>query len=52
MRAPYGLNIIDNCVTCPVREEHLFCNLPAAAVQKLNRNQVHGCLSQVSHVVY
>ena len=37
MRAPYGLNIIDNCVTCPVREEHLFCNLPAAAVQKLDR---------------
>ena len=36
MRAPYGLNIIDNCVTCPVREEHLFCNLPAAALQKLN----------------
>jgi CRP/FNR family transcriptional regulator, cyclic AMP receptor protein len=37
MRAPYGLNIIDNCVTCPVREEHLFCNLPAAEVQKLDR---------------
>src|SRR6202045_1478521 len=36
MRAPYGLNIIDNCLICPVREEHLFCNLPLAAVQKLN----------------
>lgn len=36
MRAPYGLNIIDNCVTCPVREEHLFCNLPSATLQKLN----------------
>jgi CRP/FNR family cyclic AMP-dependent transcriptional regulator len=36
MRTPYGLNILDNCVTCPVREEHLFCNLPPAAVQKLN----------------
>src|ERR1700726_4991392 len=36
MRAPYGLNIIDNCLTCPVREEHLFCNLPADAVHKLN----------------
>ncbi len=36
MRAPYGLNIIDSCITCPVREEHLFCNLPASAVQKLN----------------
>ncbi len=36
MRAPYGLNILDNCLTCPVREEHLFCNLPVLAVQRLN----------------
>ena len=36
MRAPYGLKIIDNCLTCPVREEHLFCNLPLPALQKLN----------------
>ena len=36
MRAPYGLNIIDNCMTCPVREEHLFCNLPAPVLQKLS----------------
>jgi CRP/FNR family transcriptional regulator, cyclic AMP receptor protein len=36
MRAPYGLNIIDNCITCPVREEHLFCNLPGPTLQKLN----------------
>jgi len=36
MRAPYGLNIIDNCMICPVREEHLFCNLSLSAVQRLN----------------
>ena len=36
MRAPYGLNIIDNCISCPVREEHLFCNLPLPALKKLN----------------
>src|SRR4029077_5244643 len=36
MRAPYGLNIIDNCLTCPVREEHLFCNLSPPALQKLS----------------
>src|SRR6202521_4911505 len=36
MRAPYGLNIIDNCLICPVREEHLFCNLTLPAVQRLN----------------
>ena len=36
MRAPYGLNILDNCMTCPARGEHLFCNLSAQAGQRLN----------------
>ncbi|HLZ39938.1 MAG TPA: Crp/Fnr family transcriptional regulator [Candidatus Sulfotelmatobacter sp.] len=36
MRAPYGLNILDNCVTCPVRGEHLFCNVSLQAGQRLN----------------
>jgi CRP/FNR family cyclic AMP-dependent transcriptional regulator len=36
MRVPYGLNITDNCATCPVREEHVFCNLSLPALQKLN----------------
>src|SRR5215468_4304642 len=36
MRAPYGLNILDNCQTCPFRGEHLFCNLGVLASQRLN----------------
>ena len=36
MRAPYGLNILDNCQTCPFRAEHLFCNLGVPASQRLN----------------
>jgi CRP/FNR family transcriptional regulator, cyclic AMP receptor protein len=36
MRAPYGLNILDNCITCPRRREHLFCNLPLQAAHQLN----------------
>ena len=36
MRAPYGLNILDNCLTCPMREEYLFCNLPMVALHRLN----------------
>jgi len=36
MRAPYGLNILDDCLTCPVRGEHLFCNLSLNAGQRLN----------------
>lgn len=36
MRAPYGLEIIENCVSCPYRQERLFCDLPPKAVQKLD----------------
>jgi len=36
MKAPYGLNILDNCQACPLRTEHLFCNLPPQAAQRLN----------------
>jgi CRP/FNR family cyclic AMP-dependent transcriptional regulator len=35
MRAPYGLEIIENCLTCPHREERLFCRLSPPAVQRL-----------------
>lgn len=34
--SPYGLQIIENCVTCPHKEFRLFCNLPPAAVQRLS----------------
>ncbi len=30
---PYGLDIIENCLTCKMRAEHIFCDLPAAALQ-------------------
>jgi CRP/FNR family cyclic AMP-dependent transcriptional regulator len=35
-RAPYGLEIIENCLACPHREERLFCNLPEASVRALS----------------
>jgi len=35
MRAPYGLEIIESCFSCPHREDRLFCNLPPTAVQRL-----------------
>lgn len=34
--SPYGLQVIDNCVTCPYKESRLFCNLPPAALQRLS----------------
>ena len=36
MRAPYGLEIIESCITCPYREKRLFCNLPPEAVHRLS----------------
>ena len=36
MIAPYGLKILDNCVSCPVKTERPFCNLPLQATQRLN----------------
>ena len=32
----YGLNVFDNCLTCPVREAYLFCDLSVDAVRHLN----------------
>jgi CRP/FNR family cyclic AMP-dependent transcriptional regulator len=39
MHAPYGLNVLDTCLTCPGREEHLFCNLSTHSGQRLNEIQ-------------
>ncbi len=30
---PYGLDILESCLSCKMRAEHIFCNLPAAALQ-------------------
>ena len=33
MLSPYGLDIIESCLTCKMRNERLFCDLPGAALQ-------------------
>ena len=35
MRAPYGLKIIESCLSCPHREDRLLCNLSPTGVQSL-----------------
>src|SRR5579885_571414 len=30
--SPYGLDIIENCLGCKMRAEHIFCDLPASAL--------------------
>lgn len=34
--SPYGLHVIENCLTCPHREDHLFCNLSPEGVRRLS----------------
>lgn len=33
MLSPYGLDLIKSCLTCKMRTERLFCDLPGAALQ-------------------
>ncbi|MFL6301018.1 MAG: Crp/Fnr family transcriptional regulator [Terriglobales bacterium] len=35
MRSPYGLDIIESCLTCNERDHYLFCNLSASALRSL-----------------
>jgi CRP/FNR family cyclic AMP-dependent transcriptional regulator len=35
MRAPYGFEIIENCVACPHRQDRIFCNLSSHVVEQL-----------------
>ena len=35
MLSPYGLEIIESCLTCKLRAERLFCNLSHAAIASL-----------------
>lgn len=35
LEAPYGLRIIEDCLTCPLRGDRLFCDLPPDAMRML-----------------
>jgi CRP/FNR family cyclic AMP-dependent transcriptional regulator len=35
--SPYGFDLIEDCKACPVRHGYLFCDLPAQALDELNR---------------
>jgi CRP/FNR family transcriptional regulator, cyclic AMP receptor protein len=35
MRAPYGMDLIEDCRSCPVRKDGFFCQLPGPALQAL-----------------
>jgi CRP/FNR family cyclic AMP-dependent transcriptional regulator len=33
MLSPYGMEIVESCLTCKLRADRIFCNLPAPALQ-------------------
>ncbi len=33
MLSPYGMEMVDSCLTCKLRAERIFCDLPPAALQ-------------------
>jgi CRP/FNR family cyclic AMP-dependent transcriptional regulator len=37
MQSPYGLKIIESCISCPLRHDRLFCDLSPAGVEKLSK---------------
>ena len=36
MKTPYGLQVIESCLTCPIMKDHLFCNLSSETLRKLD----------------
>ena len=37
MLSPYGLHIVESCLTCKMRADHIFCDLSTAALQAFDR---------------
>src|SRR5713226_8037992 len=35
-RTPYGLQVIESCLTCPLVKERTFCDLPGPVLAKLD----------------
>ena len=35
-KSPYGLHVIEDCLSCPVTKERLFCNLPSTSLKTLD----------------
>jgi CRP/FNR family transcriptional regulator, cyclic AMP receptor protein len=36
MKTPYGLQVIESCLTCPMMQDRLFCNLPPRTLEGLD----------------
>jgi CRP/FNR family cyclic AMP-dependent transcriptional regulator len=36
MKTPYGLQLIEDCIACPMLRDRVFCNLPTDALRRLD----------------
>ena len=36
MKTPYGLEVIESCLACPMLKDRLFCNLPQRTIEGLD----------------
>jgi CRP/FNR family cyclic AMP-dependent transcriptional regulator len=37
MSSPYGFDLVENCLTCPMRSDSFFCGLPTIALEAFNK---------------
>ena len=35
-KTPYGLQVIESCLSCPLVKDHVFCDLPQSALAALD----------------
>jgi len=38
--SPYGLDIIESCLTCKMRSDRIFCDLPTASLQSFEASSM------------
>src|ERR1700691_247536 len=37
MLSPYGMEIVESCLTCKLRSDRIFCNMPSEALQQFEK---------------
>jgi CRP/FNR family cyclic AMP-dependent transcriptional regulator len=37
MSSPYGFDLVENCLTCPMRSDSFFCGLPTSTLEAFNK---------------
>jgi hypothetical protein len=40
MASPYGFEVVDSCLTCPLRTQSFFCALPSHALEAFEKIKI------------